>query len=445
MNTQKIATPLSRAERRRELRAIRQRALDLDLESILKKEGLSALAYQAGMAALMKLMEDEIDCHCGVKGKWEQNPGGRRGYRNGWENGIVWIGGRPVSIELPRAIRTKEAGGGEIAIESYVAAQDPEFASDAVLTSLVLGVSQRTFSTVVNAVNPVGDVPVRGLSKSAVGRLFVAAASQYLKVFLSRRLDQRYLVVWIDAVAAGKYSALAAIGLLESGEKQVLGLRQCSSEGTAECREFLEELSERGLCAEEGLLFVVDGGKGIGAALREVFGNQVLVQRCQVHKKRNVLDKLPESARDSVSKQLEELWSCQNPKLAQAKQELLARSLESQKFSSAARSLREGGRELLTACILEIPPSLLTTVANTNVIESAFSLHESTSHRVKRWRNGKQFLRWVAAGLYRAERAFRRLSDQQALKELGLALKTRVENRKNKTHEAGPITLPLAS
>ncbi|MFN8612924.1 MAG: transposase [Vulcanimicrobiota bacterium] len=445
MNTQEIAAPLSRAERRRELRAIRQRAQCLDLESILRKEGLSALAHQAGMAALMKLMEDEIDRHCGVRGKWEQNSGARRGYRNGWEIGTVWVGGRPVSIERPRAIRTKEAGGGEIALESYLAAQDPDFASDAVLTSLVLGVSQRTFSTVVNAVNPVGNVPVKGLSKSAVGRLFIAAASQYLKVFLSRRLDQRYLVVWIDAVSAGDYSALAAIGLLESGEKQVLGLRQCSSEGTAECSEFLEELSERGLSAKDGLLFVVDGGKGIGAALREVFGNQVLVQRCQVHKKRNVLDKLPESERDSLSKQLEELWSCTDPRLAQVKMKLLAGSLHSQGFSSAARSLREGGQELLTACILGIPPNLLATVTNTNVIESAFSLHESTSHRVKRWRNGKQFLRWVAAGLYRAERAFGRITDQQALAKLGAALKSYVEKRKRRTAEPVRPVILLAS
>lgn len=445
MNTQKIATPLSRAERRRKLREIRQSAQALDQGRLLKEEGLSALAHQVGLAALMKLMEDEIDRHCGVRGKWEQNPGGRRGYRNGWESGTVWVGGRSVSIERPRAIRTREAGGGEIALESYLAAQDPDFASDAVLTSLVLGVSQRTFSTVVNAVNPVGNVPVKGLSKSAVGRLFIAAASQYLKVFLSRRLDQRYLVVWIDAVSAGDYSALAAIGLLESGEKQVLGLRQCSSEGTAECREFLEELSERGLSAKDGLLFVVDGGKGIGAALREVFGNQVLVQRCQVHKKRNVLDKLPESARDSVSKQLEELWSCLNPKLAHAKMKLLARSLDSQGFSPAARSLREGGQELLTACILKIPPSLLATVTNTNVIESAFSLHESTSHRVKRWRNGKQFLRWVAAGLYRAERAFSQITDLQSLAKLAMALKSYVEKRKNKTDQSVQSLKLLAS
>lgn len=398
MISQNNALPLSRPERRRAAREARAGQVP-DPARVLKKDGLSALAHQAGTAALRQLMDAEIDRQCGVKGKWEQNPHQRQGYRNGWGPGTVWIGGRSVPFERPRAVRTKEAGGGEIVIESYLAAQDPEFASDAVLTALVLGVSQRCYPKVVNAVNPVGDVAARNLSKSAVGRQFIAAASQYLKAFLSRRLDQRYLVVWIDAVAAGDYSALAAVGLMESGEKQVLGLRQCSSEGAAECREFLEELVERGLSGDGGVLFVVDGGKGLGVAIREVFGSNVLVQRCQIHKKRNVLEKLPESAREAAGLQLEELWSCHNPKLAQAKLEQMARSLEVQKYTSAARSLREGGQDLLTCCILGVPPALLATVTNTNVIESAFSLHESTSHRVKRWRNGKQFLRWVAAGL----------------------------------------------
>lgn len=429
MISQNNVLTLSRPERRRAVRGARGGQFP-DLARVLKEDGLSALGYQTGIAALRQLMETEIDHLCGVKGKWEQNPQQRQGYRNGWGPGTVWIGGRSVPFERPRAVRTKAAGGGEIVIESYLAAQDPEFASDAVLTAMVLGVSQRCYPNVVNAVNPVGDVAARNLSKSAVGRQFIAAAGQYLKAFLGRRLDQRYLVVWIDAVAAGNYCALAAVGLMESGEKQVLGLRQCSSEGAAECREFLEELSGRGLSGEGGVLFVVDGGKGLGVAIREVFGSNVLVQRCQIHKKRNVLDKLPESARAAVGLQLEEIWSCHNPKVAQAKLELLARSLEAQKHTSAARSLREGGRDLLTSCILGVPPALLATVTNTNVIESAFSLHESTSHRVKRWRNGKQFLRWVAAGLYRAERAFAKLTDAESLSKLAQALRRHAEARK---------------
>lgn len=441
MDSQSNVVPLSRAERRRRVRVARGGQAP-DLARILKEDGLSALAYQTGTATLLQLMQAEVDQQCGVAGKWEQNPHQRLGYRNGWGPGAVWIGGRYVAFERPRAVLTKAAGGGEIILESYLAAQDPAFASDAVLTALVLGVSQRCYPKVVDAVNPVGEVEARNLSKSAIGRQFIAASSQYLKTFLSRKLSQRYLVVWVDAVAAGGYSALAAVGLTETGEKQVLGLRQCSSEGAAECREFLEELVERGL-SEQGVLFVVDGGKGLGVAIREVFGPNVLVQRCQIHKKRNVLDKLPESARDVVGLKLEEIWSCHSPQLALAKLELLARSLEAQKeTSAAARSLREGGRDLLTCCILGVPPALLATVTNTNVIESAFSLHESTAYRVKRWRNGKQFLRWVAAGLYRAEKGFVRQSDSESLAKLAHALTSYAETRGKAT--TGP-RLKLAS
>ena len=438
MDSQSNVVPLSRAERRRRVREAR--AGQLDLARILKEDGLSALAHQTGTAALLQLMQAEIDQKCGVAGKWEQNPQQRLGYRNGSGPGAVWIGGLHVAFERPRAVLTKAAGGREIVLESYLAAQDPAFASDAVLTALVLGVSQRCYPKVVGAVNPVGDVEARNLSKSAIGRQFIAASSQYLKAFLSRKLNCRYLVVWVDAVAAGGYCALAAVGLTETGEKQVLGLRQCSSEGAAECREFLEELVERGL-SEQGVLFVVDGGKGLGVAIREVFGPNVLVQRCQIHKKRNVLDKLPEAAREIVGLKLEEIWSCHDPKLAQAKLELLARNLEAQKEVRAARSLREGGRDLLTCCILGVPPALLATVTNTNVIESAFSLHESTSYRVKRWCNGKQFLRWVAAGLYRAEKGFVRQSDLDALAKLAHALASHAETRR----EANSPLLKLAS
>ena len=401
---------------------------------------MSALAHQTATAALLRLMEGEINQQCGVKGKWEQNPGRRQGYRNGWGPGLVWIGGRYVSMERPRAVRCKESGGGELILESYLQAQDPKFASDAVLTALVLGVSQRCYPAVVGAVNPVGEsVEVVNMSKSALGRQFIAASTQYLKAFLSRQLTQRYLVVWLDMVAGGDYSALAAVGLTESGEKHILGLRQSTSESAAECREFLEDLVARGLSAAQGLLFVVDGGKGLGSGLREVFGKEVLVQRCRVHKKRNVLDKLPEKDREAIELRLEEAWACGSEKLAQAKLELLARGLDAQGHKSAAKSLREGGRDILTCHRLGVPAGLLETLSNTNVIESAFSLHESTSHRVKRWRNGKQFLRWVAAGLYRAERAFVKLNKPEALAALAQALARHADAARRSNRQ--PISL----
>lgn len=422
MDSENNVVPLSSAARKRAIREARNGQVP-DLSKILKEDGLSALAHQTARAALLQLMEAEINQQCGVKGKWEQNPGQRQGYRNGWGPGMVWIGGRYVAIERPRAVRCKESGGGELILESYLAAQDPKFASDSVLIATVLGVSQRCYPTVVEAVNPVGEnVEVRKLSKSAIGRQFIAASSQYLKAFLSRQLTQRYLVVWLDMVAGGDYSALAAVGLTESGEKHILGLRQSTSESAAECREFLEGLVARGLSTTRGLMFVVDGGKGLGSALREVFGKSVLVQRCRVHKKRNILEKLPEKDQEAIGLRLEEAWACGSEKLAKAKLELLARGLDAQGHKSAAKSLREGGSDILTCHRLGVPAGLLDTLSNTNVIESAFSLHESTSHRVKRWRNGMQFLRWVAAGLYRAERAFGKLNKPESLAALARAL-----------------------
>ena len=156
MDSENNVVPLSRGARRRAIREARSGQAS-DLSKILKEDGMSALAHQTATAALLRLMEGEINQQCRVKGKWEQNPGRRQGYRNGWGPGLVWIGGRYVSMERPRAVRCKESGGGELILESYLQAQDPKFASDAVLTALVLGVSQRCYPTVVEAVNPVGE------------------------------------------------------------------------------------------------------------------------------------------------------------------------------------------------------------------------------------------------------------------------------------------------
>lgn len=417
---------LPRAERRRRAREARKKLQAVELRQLLKEEGLTALAHQAGLVALMRLMEEDINRACGVKSKWEQNPEGRLGSRNGWGPGAVWIGGSWVQIERPRAVRSKAEGGGEIPLESYVAAQNPELLSNAVLTATVLGVSLRSHAKVVGAINPVApELEISGLSKSTIGRRFLAAADNFLASFLKRRLEaDRYLVVWVDAVAEGDFSVLAAVGMTESGTKHVLGLRQGTTETTEFCTEFIEELVGRGLSVDRGVLWVVDGGTGMLSALREVFGPEVLIQRCRVHKKRNVLDKLTLSDDDkrSVAEELERAWAAENPTLARAQLELLARGLESRGQRAAARSLREGLQQMLTCCRLGVPLELLASLTNTNVIESTFSVHEGTAHRVKRWRNGKQVLRWVAAASYRAERAYEKVGSPAALRSLGQAL-----------------------
>ena len=198
--------PLSRPERRRRAREARKRLKSPDERKLLVKEGLSSLAHQAGLAALMRLMEQDVDRTCGVKGKWEQNREGRIGSRNGWGPGTVWLGGFCVQIQRPRAVRAERHGGGELPIESYQQAQNPEFLSNAALTATMLGVSLRNHAKVVGAINPVTqELPISGLSKSTIGRRFIAAADELLSTFLKRPLSERYLVVWVDAVAEGDH------------------------------------------------------------------------------------------------------------------------------------------------------------------------------------------------------------------------------------------------
>ena len=417
-----LATNLPRPERRRTAREIRKGLGGQDLRQVLVGEGLSALNQLTGLMALMKLMEEDIDLACGVRGKWEQNPEDRLGSRNGWGPGLVWVGAGFVRIVRPRAIRR---GGGELSLESYQAAQNPEFLSNAVLTSTLLGVSLRRHPKVSGSLNPGhAELPVSGLSKSALGRRFIAAADEFVTSFLARRLDERYLAVWVDAVAEGNYSVLAAVGMTENGTKKILGLRQGSTETAAFCTEFLEDLMSRGLSGKGRVLWIVDGGTGMTKALREVFGKDVLIQRCQVHKKRNVLDKLTlkEDDKKNLSEKLSQAWALENPVLAKATIELLAHDLDSSGQEAAARSLREGAHQMLTCCRLGVPLELMASLTNTNIIESTFSIHEGTSRRVKRWRNGKQVLRWVAAASYLAEKSFERVGTPELLAELARAL-----------------------
>lgn len=410
-----------RAERRRALRAARKSSQD-DLRRVLYKDGALALSHQAGKNALEQLMEEDASRECGVGQKGTHSTQ-RTGYRNGYEVGTVFLGGQPVRVLRPRVVGVE---GGERPIQSYQEARDPQFLNQAALTACVLGVSQRHHAELLHAAAPLGsDAGARGgLSRSAIGRRFIAAADRQVKELLGRRLDERYLVVWLDGIGEGGYLAVAAVGLTDKGEKKILGLRQGSTEDATLCREFLEDLRARGLSTEHGLLFVVDGGKGINRAIREVFGQKVAVQRCRCHKKRNILDKLtlPDAERRAVERDLDEAWKSSSDTLGRARLELLARGLEARGQRQAAASLREGMREMITCVRLGIPVELNASLTNTNVIESTFSQHESTAHRVKRWQNGQQLIRWTGVALLRAEQAYGTVGDAETLRKLREAL-----------------------
>jgi putative transposase len=230
------------------------------------------------------------------------------------------------------------------------------------------------------------------------------------------------LVLMLDGIEIAEHTVVVALGITASGEKQILGLWEGATENAAVCHALLTDLMERGLRVDEGILVVIDGSKALRAAVRDVLGPQAAVQRCQVHKKRNVLDHLPDEVRRWVSRKLDQCWRETDYEKARAALTGLAKNLE-EKYPGAAASLREGLDETLTVLRLGLPEPLRKTLRSTNPIESAFDTVRMASRNVKRRRNGQQVLRWAAGGLLEAEKGFRRMKGYRQLPLLADALR----------------------
>jgi transposase-like protein len=387
------------------------------------------MGFEVAMASLHEMMEEDANRQCGVERKGRHSKT-RMARRNGYELGTVVVGGRRVEVLRPRVVGLE---GGDLPIESYQAARNPEFLDRAALTGCLQGVSQRKHRAVLEALAPLGHsaADASGLSKSVVGRRFVATADKKVEALLARPLDERFLAVWVDCVQEAGYAVVCAVGLTDTGEKKVLGLRQGSTEDTVLCREFLEGLVVRGFTAQRGVLFVIDGGKGLSRALRDVFGNNVLIQRCRIHKKRNVLEKLTlnGSERDDFERSIDALWKEPNARAALAQLELLARGLSATGQKSAAGSLREGAKEMFTCTRLGVSDELYFSLTNTNVIESAFSVYATVAARVKRWQNGRQVLRWTTMGVLEAEKTFTAVGTIPQLNRLAELLETSISTK----------------
>ena len=378
------------------------------------KEGLLALAVAVGLDVLRSMMEAEVTAIVGPKGKHNPN---RKAFRHGAEEGRVVLGGRKVPIQRPR-VRTKD--GQEVRLSSYEAFQDEQLLTQAALERMLHGLSTRRYH---HGLEPVGDdLPAVATSKSSVSRHFVAATRKALAELLARPLgDQRYLVLMLDGIEVADHTVVVALGITADGQKQILGLWEGATENATVCRALLTDLVERGLRVDGGILVVIAGAKALRAAVRDVLGARATVQRCQVHKKRNVLDHLPDEARAWVSRKLEQAWRETDYEKARTALTSLAKTLDD-KYPGAAASLREGLEETLTVLRLELPEALRKTLRSTNPIESAFEKVRMASRNVKRWRNGQQVLRWTAAGLLEAEKGFRRIKGYRQLPMLSEAL-----------------------
>jgi transposase-like protein len=232
---------------------------------------------------------------------------------------------------------------------------------------------------------------------------------------------ERWLIVFVDGFDFAGHTMVGALGVTAEGTKVPLGVVEGSTENASVVRGLISNLRDRGLDATGGVLFVLDGGKALAKATREVFGEQAVIARCRLHKERNVLDHLPEAERLWVRRKLRAAWA--NPDTAEAEAALKALAAQLEKVNpDAAASLREGLADTLTVTRLGISGSLLKTVMSTNPIESMIEIVREHARNVKHWQNGDMRLRWAAAGMLTAQAQFRRVKGYRQLPLLAAAL-----------------------
>ena len=377
------------------------------------------LCVNAGKAVLTAMMEEERAAVCGAKGVPSLT---RSAYRGGHTRSQVTLAGQRIAIARPRA---RHIETGEVSLPSFQWATHRDPLDAATIAAIAAGVSTRRYGTTLDALPP-GE-SASAVSKSAVSRRFVALSTQRLEQWLAARLDHvRLPVVMIDGIHFKDRVVLVALGFDTDGRKHVLGMREGSTENTRVVRSLISDLIARGLDADTARLWVIDGGKALRRAIMELFGASALVHRCQEHKRRNVLDHLPQHLHASVGRAMNDAWHSKDAALARRQLERLANSL-AKAHPGAAASLREGLAETLTLTTLGIHGALYRTLRTTNPIENLNGLIGHYTRNVKRWRDGEMVLRWIGTALHEASNGFRAVRGFRDMKPLVAALEEHVQ------------------
>jgi putative transposase len=386
------------------------------------REGLLAASVAIGLDVMGELVDAEVTDLAGPKGKRDPD---RSAYRHGSEDGKVSLGGRRVPVRRPRVRTVADEHGveREVRLESYDTFTSVDLLADHMVASMLAGLSGRRYAAALEPVGETVEASASGTSQSAVSRRFITATAERLAEFRSRPLhDQRWLIVFIDGFDFAGHTMVGALGVTADGTKVPLGVVEGSTENASVVRGLVAGLRDRGLDASAGILFVLDGGKALSRAVRDVFGELAVIARCRVHKARNILDHLPEAERPWVRRKLRAAWANPNAGEAEAALKALAGQLE-RVNPDAAASLREGLAETLTVTRLGVTGSLLKTVMSTNPVESMIEIVRAHARNVKRWQDGDMRLRWAAAGMLAASAQFRRVKGYRQLPQLARALR----------------------
>jgi len=372
----------------------------------------------AGIATLAGMMETDAARLCGTRYGRDD---GKHGYRWGRAKGKLGFHGGKIEVERPR-VRTR--ADGEIALPSWKAAMAEDWLGKWALNLMLINVSTRKFGRAVRL--PEGDVPVEsgaGLSKSAASRRFVALSAERMAEWMASDISGLdLLVIQIDGIHIEEDLVLvAAVGIDSLGDKHPLAATEGATENATVVQALLDNLIERGLDPGVCRLFIVDGAKALTKAIRKTFGRHTPIQRCQVHKARNILERLPKPLHASVRAALRQAWELDDADKAERLIRNLARRLE-QRAPGVAGSILEGLDEILTVIRLRLPAELRRSLACTNIIENMMGTVRRVCRNVKRWRDASMALRWTSAAMLEAAKGFRRLKAHKQLSALRAAL-----------------------
>jgi putative transposase len=375
------------------------------------------LCVEAGRQVLEAMMEHDRTALCGPK---DQHDADRRAVRAGSAPSAVTLGGRRIEM---RRLRARSLDGRELDLPSFAFATGRDPLDEHVLGAVAAGVSTRDYRSSLDRLSE-GESEL-SVSKSSVSRRFVALTQRRVDDWLSAPIAELGIrVVMIDGKAFRDHCMLIAIGLDSLGNKHVLGVREGTTESSGVVKSLLTGLIERGLTSEKPVLFVIDGSKALSKAIREVYGKLGLVQRCQEHKRRNVLDHLPDDKHAHVSRVLRQAWEAKSVSVAERQLRQLAGAL-AKEHPGAAASLREGLEETLTIIGLGLGDALYRTLRTTNPIENLNGSVATFIRNVKRWRGGSMIERWVRTAVYDASKKFRRVRGYAAIPALVAALDKR--------------------
>jgi len=377
-------------------------------------EAIQAL-IPLGLAAVAAELEAEVTRLAGPR--YARQDGQPDQVRWGRQPGSVYLADQKLAIAVPR-VRDRRRQI-ELPLASYAGLQQPRTLDEGLFRRVLGGIACGDYAACAEA------VPAAfGLSRSTVSRRFIRASTRHLAALQERRLDEEeWVALFVDGKRFAEDELVIAVGVTVTGRKQVLGFVQTATENRKSCAAFLRSLVERGFAPTDGLLVILDGAKGLRAAVEEVWGARAQVQRCQWHKRENVVSYLPERVKVEWRRKLQRAYAEPTYERAKAALQRCHRELRLLNGSAAA-SLLEGLEETLTLHRLGVPEALRLSLRTTNVLESIMARVEDRTAKVDHWRTSDQKQRWCAASLLQLEPRLRKVKGFRYLPQLHAALRT---------------------